>query len=890
MSDERPNPDALLRAMQREQPRQRGRLKIFFGACAGVGKTYAMLAAARAKQNDGMKVLVGLVETHGRPETDALTEGMPLLKRAAIEYRGMVLEEFSLDEALKAKPQLILVDELAHTNATGARHPKRWMDIAELLDAGIDVYTTLNVQHVESLNDVVARITGVRVHETVPDNVFDSADEVSLVDLPSDDLLARLKEGKVYTTDLGRRRAAEHFFKRENLLALRELALRRVAERLDAHTDRDLMARRANERIGVCIGPGDLTPKLLRTAKRMADAYNTSWVALYVENARHYRLGHAARLKLERNLRLAEEMGGKTELLQGEDATLALVNHAHAKGITKMIIGKPQLPWWRALWYGSLATDVMRSSNRIDIMVITGDEQVTPLSYQELKPPLRQWRGYVLGILFTAAATVAGMLIRASFNPENVIMLYLLAVIILAARYGWAVSVVSSIASFFCFNYFFVAPYYSLSVDSYNDVVTLGLLLATGFFASLQTSNLQAQSRFFRRKERNTAALYAMSRAMTNARLRGELVAVIQHHMEQALDGTAMLFFPDAHGDLELATKSPVIAGVKEEVVVRWVYHQNQPAGLGTNTMPTAGGYFVPLQGSSGVFGVLGLIPRESGHQFNPEEKDMVDTFGALASAALERVHVSVVAEHSKIEAEGEKLRNALLSSVSHDLRTPLASIKGAISSLLLNDERSSPAERVSLLQSAHGEVERLERVVGNLLDVTRLEAGEVKLKLDYYFAPELVGNAIKQTASLLKHHRVETVLEEDLPALRVDGLLIEQVLINLLENAAKYTPAGSQVILSVKRIAGGSIEFAVEDNGQGILPEQEEHIFNKFTTFATRQHTYGAGLGLAICRAIVQVHGGSIAARNREVGGARFNFTLPAAEIPNEGEMHAGE
>lgn len=880
MNDDRPNPDALLKSIRPQVDGKRGRLKIFFGACAGVGKTYAMLSAAKEKLEDGVAVVVGLVETHGRSETEALTKDLSLLPRITVQHRGMQVHEFDLDAALKAKPSLILVDELAHTNAPGSRHPKRWMDIEELLNAGIDVYSTLNVQHVESLNDIVTRITGIQVKETVPDTVFDSADEVSLVDLPSDDLLERLREGKVYTTDMGRKRAAEHFFKRENLLALRELALRRVAERLDAHTGEHSGERRVGERVAVCVGPGDLTPTLLRKTKRMADALRASWVALYVENARHYRLGHAAQLKLERNLRLAEEMGGKIEILQGDDAAIAIANYAHSKGITKIIAGKPPKALWREVLQRSLANELIRVSNRLDVYVVGGNEHVEPLSIHEIKPPLKQWRGYVFGILLTALITTGGMVIRESFNSENVIMLYLLAVIILAERYGWAVSAMTSFVSFLCFNLFFVQPYYSLTVNSYNDVVTLVLLLAVGFFASLQTSNLQAQSRFFRRKERNTSALYAMSQELADIRARDELTHVIQRHLEQALDGKAVIFFPDAHGDFETFTNINQV-GVKEEIVVRWVYGHQQPAGLGTTTMPSASGYFVPLRGSTGTFGVLGLVPNTNGHVLSPEERDMVDTFGALAAAALERVQVSTVAETRKVEAESEKLRNALLSSVSHDLRTPLASIKGVISSLLLDDDRSDAQTRKELLSSAHDEVARLERLVSNLLDVTRLEGGEVKLKLDYYFVPELIGSAIKQTATMLKGHKVTTDLKEPLPALWVDGLLIEQLLINLLENASKYTPAGSTITIHAKRLSNEWVEIAVEDNGPGIPSDQEQNIFDKFTSFAAQANTYGAGLGLTICRAIVSVHGGNIAARNREVGGARFSFTLPVAQEP---------
>lgn len=882
MDDVRPNPDALLRSMASVAGPGRGRLKIFFGACAGVGKTYAMLLAAHEKKEDGLNVLVGLVETHSRAETEALVADLNHLPRQATDHRGVTLHEFDLDAALAAKPELILVDELAHTNAPGLRHPKRWMDIEELLDAGIDVYTTLNVQHLESLNDLVTRITGIRVKETVPDAVFDQATEVSLVDLPSDDLLERLREGKVYTSDLGRKRAAENFFKRENLLALREMALRRVAERLDAQNSEGATTpRRAGERLAVCIGPGELTPQLLRATKRMADGLRASWVALYVENSRHYRLGHAAQLKLERNLRLAEEMGGKTELLQGSDAASTIVTYANKKGVTKIVVGKPPKSHWREVVQGSLANDLIRLSNHIDVYVISGHEHADPLSYQELRPPMRQWRGYILAFFLTAIATGIGVPFRGHFNDENVIMLYLLSIIILAARYGWAVSLIASIFSFLGFNMFFVEPYYSLTVNSMNDVWTLLLLLATGFFASLQTSTLQAQSNFFHRKERNTSSLYGMSQELGESRTRDSLIQTIARRMNQTLDGTTLLWFPGEHGDLEAANHGPVQAGVKEEVVIRWVYNRNQPAGLGTTTMPSASGYFVPLRGVSGAFGVLGFIPRQSTHVLNPEEKDMIDTFGSLAASALERVSVTAIAETRKVEAESEKLRNALLSSVSHDLRTPLASIKGAISSLLMDDEKLSLESQRELLNSAHDEVARLERVVSNLLDVTRLESGKVKLRRDYYFVQELVGNSMKQVGTLVQGHTLAIDLAEDLPALWVDGLLVEQALMNLLENAAKYTSAGSVIHVQARQVADGWVEVTVEDNGPGIPAAQAEHVFDKFTAFSNEQHTYGTGLGLTICRGVVQAHGGTISAGNRPTGGARFSFTLPVAATP---------
>ncbi len=648
----------------------------------------------------------------------------------------------------------------------------------------------------------------------MPDAVFDGADEVSLVDLPSDDLLERLHEGKVYTTDLGKKRAAENFFKRENLVALRELALRRVAERLDAQNATSASARRsASERLAVCIGPGELTPKLLRVTKRLADGLRASWIALYVENARHYRLGQAAQLRLEQNLRLVTEMGARSETVEGEDAARAIIDYARRRGITKLVVGKPAKSRWYEFWSGSLANDLIRLSGDIDVYIVTGSEIVPSLSPKELTPSIRQWRGYALALGMTALMTAIGLPFRDTSNPENAVVLYLLGVVILAGNFGLATSLTASFLAFLAYNFFFTEPFYSFAVYQPGDLVTLGLLLATGFFASLQTSKLQAQSRYFRAKERNTAALYAMSQELASTRGREKMVAVVRRHLDRAMDGTALLWFPDAHGDVE-QDDEVMASNVRDEMAARWVLGQGRPAGQGTDHHAERGGAITCRSPARwGTFGVLGFVPH-GGRSLAPEEKEILETFASLAASALERVQVAEVAETHKVEAESEKLRNTLLSSVSHDLRTPLASIKGVISSLMLDEDRIGGATRRELLSSAHGEVTRLERVVSNLLDVTRLESGQVVLRRDYYFVPELVGNALKQVGALLGQRTVVTSIADDLPAVWVDGLLIEQVLVNLLENAAKYTPAASTITITAQVQREGWVGIAVEDNG----------------------------------------------------------------------------
>ena len=891
MEQERPDPDELLSRLAAEESEsasqsKRGKLKIFFGACAGVGKTYAMLSGGKSALEEGVDVVIGLVETHGREDTKRLLDGLSILPHREVQYRNTLIKEFDLDAALTRKPQLILLDELAHSNAPGSRHPKRWQDVNELLDAGISVYTTINVQHLESLNDVVARITGVWVKETVPDALFDQADEISLVDIPSEELLKRLKEGKVYIAPEAKKRAAQNFFKKSNLIALRELALRRTAERVDALMDvyktKDGGAQgwSGADRILVCIGPDALSGKLVRVAKRMAGGLKSPWSVVYIENERHFRLSREGQEAVESTLRLAERMGGKTEILQGQNAAEDILAYARANNITKVIVGKTPKPRWREVVSGTLADQLIRHSGNIDVYVVTGDHQ----DRKTLKNPFwvtqAGWQAYVAGFLMTFFCTLLMLPIRPYVEPVNLVMAYLIGIVSIALRYGRGPSLLMTLLSSLCVNFFFMQPYYSFKMSEEQHVITFLVLLVTGVVISTQNSRLRLQAISARRREKNTSTLFAMSRELSANRGKITLSQIAAQHIAEVLDSDVFLWLPDAKGQLqtvvaETEAETRSIDPVREESVANWTFSHKQNAGLGTDTLPSAKALYVPLMGSGGVGGVIGVMPHD--HTVMAYSTDKVEVLEALASitaSALERAGAAEMMEKTLVDSESEKLRNILLSSVSHDLRTPLAAITGAASTLLLEGSKITEEFRMELLRSIHEEGARLARMVTNLLDVSSLESGSVKLNKELYFIEELIGSALMRADAKLSGHKVVTSIEHGLPLLRMDGLLIEQVLINLLENAAEYTPNGTTVTISAVTVKP-DIHVIITDNGPGIPAGEEERIFDKFYA-NSKDDMKGGGLGLAICRGIIHAHGGKIWAQNAPEGGAKFTFTLP--------------
>ena len=890
MTDERPDPEALLARVKEEEARaRRGKLKVFFGAAAGVGKTYAMLEAAREQHDDGVDVVVGYVELHGRAETEALLEKLELLPRRNVEYRGTTLPEFDLDAALARRPTLILVDELAHTNAPGCRHAKRWQDVVELLEAGIDVYTTVNVQHVESLNDVVAKITGVVMRETVPDSVFERADEVELIDLPPDDLLQRFREGKVYVPGQAQE-AVANFFRKGNLIALRELALRRTAERVDAQMR---VYRREHaidrvwptaERVLVCVGATPYSTRLVRAAKRMADQLGAEWIAATVETPAHLRLPPEARDAVVQTLRLAEQLGAQTITLTGATMSEALLAYARDRNVTKIVVGKPTRTRWQRFVFGSIVDALVQGSGDIDIYVISGGrEDGTPVAPVRRGALPTDWSAYGRAAGVVAIATAVSWLLPPVSERSNLVMVYLLGIVIVAMRTGRGPSLLAAVLSVAAFDFFFVPPYFTFAVSDVRYLFTFAVMLIVGLVISGLTVRTRTQAEAAEHREQRTAALYAMSRELAGTRGVDDLVAIAIRHIAEVFRTQVVVLVPGGGGTLRPASGGQFDLDGNELAVGRWVYEHRQPAGLGTNTLPGSSALYVPLIGSTGAVGVLGVRPSDPHAMDVPERLHQLETFAAQTALALERARLAAEAQDAEVRIETERLRNSLLSSVSHDLRTPLAAITGAVTTIL-DGGRLEAATRHELLESVRDEAERLNRLVQNLLEMTRLESGALQLRRELHPIEEVIGAALGRFAKPLGTRRVTTRVPPDLPLVAIDDVLVEQVLINLLDNTLKYTPPTSPIDI-IATATDRNVTVEIADHGPGLPPGEEDKVFDKFY----RAHAVGgrgAGLGLAICRGIVRAHGGRIWAQNLPGGGVAFLFTLPlgdpaAAAVP---------
>jgi two-component system, OmpR family, sensor histidine kinase KdpD len=882
VSTARPDPDALLARVKEEEARQRrGKLKVFFGAAAGVGKTYAMLEAAREQRADGVDVVIGYVETHGRVETEALLDGLEILPPRIVDYRGAALRDFDLDAALARRPALIVVDELAHTNAPGARHAKRWQDVLELLDAGIAVYTTVNVQHVESLNDVVARITGVVVRETVPDSVLEQADEQELIDLPPDDLLQRFKEGKVYMPEQAQE-AVRNFFRKGNLIALRELALRCTAERVDAQMRLYMREHAiekvwpAGERLLVCIGPSPTSVRLVRATKRMADRFEAEWIVAYVETPAHLRLPQEARDRVTQTLRLAEQLGAKTVTLTGQKMSEALLAFAHARNVTKIIVGKPSRSLWTRILFGSIVDALVEGSGDIDVYVITGErEGVAPAPVRRRTLP-GDWGGYVEAAVAVALSSGVAWAMFPHFELANIIMAYLLGVVAVATRHGRGPTLAASILSVAAFDFFFVPPYFTFAVADSQYLVTFVVMLIVALVVSGLTIRMRTQAEAARDREQQTGALYAMSRELTSTRGVDELLKIATRHITEVFRSQVVCLLPDGVGRLAPLSDVPdqLPMDANELAVARWVFEHRQPAGLGTSTLPGASALYLPLVASRGAVGVLGVRPVDRTALEAPERLHQLETFANQTAVAIERAQLADEAQDAQVRIETERLRNSLLSSVSHDLKTPLATITGAVSTILDNGATLDERLRHELLESVREEAERLNRLVQNLLEMTRLESGALQLRREWHPIEEVIGAALSRLGKRLTGRRVTTRVPPDLPLVAIDDVLVEQVLVNLLDNALKYTPPGSPIdILATATDRAITVEIA--DHGPGLPRGEEDKVFEKFYR-ASSEAGRGAGLGLAICRGIVEAHGGRIWAQNLPEGGVAFLFTLP--------------
>ena len=880
----RPDPDALLERVQRmEAARRRGRLKVFFGATAGVGKTYAMLEAARRERTAGRDVVVGLLETHGRGETAALLEGLELLARKTLEYRGRALEELDLDRALARHPSLLLVDELAHTNVPGSRHDKRWQDVAELCDAGIEVWTTLNVQHLESLNDIIAQVTGVRVRETLPDAVFEEADEVELVDLPPEVLLERLREGKVYGASQAKL-AEEGFFKRGNLLALRELALRRTAEQIDADVQeyrRDQGIDRTwavTEHILVCVGPSPLSAVLVRAGRRMAFGLRAKLTVATVETPGAV-LSEADRARVARHLRLAEQLGAEVVGLHGERVSTALLDHARASNVTRLVVGKPTHPRWRDRLFGSLLDEVVRGSGDIDVHVISGDAAEDGASRGERRqaqPVVAREYGASAGVV--GLATLADLVVYRGFDLSEVAMVYVLSIVVVASRFGRGPSALAAVLSVLAFDFCFVPPRFTFAVSDYRYLFTFATMLVVGLVVSTLTLRVRRQAESAVAREQHTAALYALTRELGGARSVRAIAQVAVRNAGAAFGAQVAVLLADGTGHVAplLGLEGALAVDEREAAVASWAFAHAEPAGLGTSTLPAASALYTPLVSAYQIVGVLGIRPTVGDVPVAAERRQLLDAFCHQIAMALERSRLLDEGHAARLRAERESLRNALLSSVSHDLRTPLAAITGAASTLLEDDAAPLDVRR-EMLQTVFDEADRLNRLVGNLLDMTRLEAGDLQVKKEWTPLEEVVGSALHRLERTLRGRSIDVDLPADLPLVAVDGVLVGQVFVNLLENAAKHTPSTSPIEIRARSEAD-EVTVEISDRGPGLPPGAEKRVFEKFYRAAGGP---GTGLGLAIARGVVIAHGGRIEALSRAGGGATFRFTLPIGGVP---------
>lgn len=882
------DPDVLLSRLKEEELRtQRGRLKIFFGAVAGVGKTYSMLEAARNLQSQGVDIAIGYVETHGRRETEALLKGLEIIPRKILEYRGTEFKEFDIDAALERKSEVILVDEMAHTNAPGARHNKRWQDIAELLEAGIDVFSTLNVQHVESLYDVVAQITKVSVRERVPDLLLEKAD-IELVDLLPEELLERLREGKVYVSEQARA-ALENFFQKGNLIALRELALRYTADRVIAEMEQYRQDNKIKaswpvaERVLVCVSPSPLAARVVRSGKRMAEALRARWLVVYVEGPRQVALSEGDRSRLNNTLHLAEQLGAETLELSGKDVADEIIRCARQYNVSKIIIGKPAHPRWREVLFGSVVDDVIRESGPIDVYVITGEGGTVSTRRSRRVQPRSKWPAYLCAVLAVIGWTIIAKLVMLPLlELSNIVMSYLLVVAVIAARLGRGPSITSSILSVAAFNFFCVPPFLTFVVHDTQYIVTFFIMLAVGLLISNLTVTIRQQADASRLRETRTAALYSMSRELSSSLEMTSILEIGLRHIGDIFDSKVAALFPKPDGHLEIVRQGEgkrELAKVDTGVAV-WAHRNKQPAGLGTDTLPGANELYVPLLGAERSIGVLAIRPRQEDRFLSPEQLRLLETFGNQMALACERAQLSEKTEQARLQIKTEQLRSSLLSSVSHDLRTPLATISGAASSIMEGTNALGMESCKAMSAEIYHESMRLNRLVSNLLDMTKVESGMLQVAKELHPVDEIIGAALGSVEDRLANRKVTIQISPDVPPALVDETLMQQVLVNLLENAIKYTPSGAEIEIGAES-QGEFVRISVADHGPGIPQELHGKVFEKFY----REHinnSSGAGLGLSICSGIVEAHGGKIWIENRPGGGSVFKFLVPSGASPS--------
>jgi two-component system sensor histidine kinase KdpD len=889
-SVERPQPEALLSELKKAS---RGKLKIFLGAAPGVGKTYAMLEAAQRRLKEGTDLIVGILETHGRAETELLLDGLDVLPRKQIVYRDRIFYEMDIDAILKRRPRLAIVDELAHTNVPGSRHVKRYQDVEEIINSGIDVYTTLNIQHLESLNDIIARIARIKVRETVPDSVLDEADEIELIDLPPEDLIERLRQGKVYVKDQASR-AITHFFSRGNLTALRELTMRAAAERVDAEMLTYMKAHAISgpwptrERIMVCVNESAVGQKLVRGAQRAADRLRSSWIAVHVQTATEEHLREEAKDRIQETLSLAERLGAEIVVLPGAmDVAAELLNYARSRNVSRLIVGQPRKRRFGRFLSRSVTDRLVAGAKNFEVLIVgVEDEKAAPAARDQPAPGFNENspREYMLSIVAVIAAGLVAAVAEYIIPLESISIIFVLPVLISAIRFGLWPSVVASLLGFSVYKFFFTEPRFTFAITSTQDFFTLVFFFVVAMLTGNVAARTREQAEASRQAARRTAKLYDFSRRIAAAASRDDVLWAVVHHVAATLQCRSLVLLPSGDAGLSIAAGYPPEDHLADPAIAAsdWAWRHGRPAGWKSDTLPGSEWLFIPLRTSTGPVGLLGVAFDESVGNLIPEQRRLLDAVSDQAAVAIERTNLATSIEDARILTETEQLRSALLSSISHDLRTPLVSIIGSATSLVTFGETLSEENRAELLSTVLEEAERLNRFVQNLLDMTRLGYGALKPKRDWVDLHDVVGSAIERLKQPLAQYHVVTDVKPDMRLLYVDPVLIEQVMVNVLDNAAKYSkPGGTINVRAFER--GASSVIQVVDKGPGIPEHERELIFDMFYRVkAGDNRIAGTGLGLAICRGLMQAHGGTIVALPGDYGeGACIELTLPIADLP---------
>lgn len=891
--DNRPNPDELLTQMNQEN---RGRLTVFLGAAAGVGKTYTMLKAAQEDLLKGKQVYIGWIETHGRVETEKLSTGIPVIPPAYVSYRGQQKKEMDTDAILHLKPEIVLVDELAHTNIPGSRHVRRYQDVEELLDAGIQVYTTINIQHIESLNDIVTQITGVAIHETVPDSVLEQADSIQLIDIPPEELVTRLQEGKVYSHEQAVR-ALKNFFRLGNINALRELALRFMANRVDdtmsAYMKKKKIAGpwQVTGRVMVCVSASPFSTQLIRTARRLADGLHADFLAVHIEMPTpRFPMGNRERARLADNIKLAEELGGKIFTAVGNDLVHEILDIARTHNVTAIVAGKSQHGRLWDICHGAFLEKLIRYSGDINVYVVQGEEEKEKEKEKEKNPiqshPLEYKNKHkqiwytVCGISMALCITGVGWIFQSSLELINIAFLYFLPVLLSALWWGRWPSYMTAVVSVFLFDFSFIPPIFTTSVNDIQYIWTFGIFLIFSYLIGKQTEKLRKESKIARQREKSMRTLYDFSQEIAAIIKPGQICQKLAEYVGETLDRFVVVLYPDKKGQLKQAgqyipeTGGHALRLVEQEYAVAvWAFKNKKMAGCSTDTIPGVQNLYIPLQTGAQIEGVFGI--QIGDNPLLPEEKRIIDSWIRLTAMAIERCKLIYQSQQAALAVESERLRTSLFNSVSHELRTPLASIIGAASALSDTTVQYNPKEQLELLETISYGATRMERLVNNFLDTARQESGILQLKNDWCDIEDIIGVALQRVEKVSVTHNIVSDISSPLPFFKGDCGLLEQVLVNLLDNAIKYSPKGSTIAIRAY-LEHAHLVVSVKDQGIGILSSDQEHIFEKFYRSSNVNTISGTGLGLFICKGIIEMHHGTIWAENNPGGGAAISFSLP--------------